>query len=232
MTTELTPHETKPLAKVDPYDAFQQGTKEDLIMPFRTLVQGVSRKADTAKAGQFWDEIEDAYYTQMLVAIISVRRERALFDEDDRDAPPICASDDAVRPRQKVEHKGEMTTSLCDDCPFKNDGCSFSYGLLCHDLDNSEMFLIRVGGASRGAWKLYYTKGQKAGTPAYAVGTIIGSEKKTFRKGVAYVLTFSASGGLPEETVDSMREIVAEYQTVNVSEPPERDIDVEEIPFE
>ncbi len=231
--------ETAPAVREDPLDAFQQGTKDDLVMPIRKLVQGVSRKADTAKAGQFWDEISDTYKLQMNVAIIWMRRERTMFG-DSLDDGPICASNDAIEPRKVVEYGGGMTGPTCETCEFTNNGCQFSYGLLCYDLDDSEMFVIRVGGASRGDWRRYLTKGQRDGTAAYAVRTVIGSEQRKYTKGTAHAITFQSGGGLPDDTVAFMKEKVAQYQGIQQEEPediPEIDIDASPddlpgVPFE
>src|SRR3990170_4181067 len=45
--TKLQPRTEVPIAKRehDPLDPFQQATKDDLVLPFRALVQGVSRTA-------------------------------------------------------------------------------------------------------------------------------------------------------------------------------------------
>lgn len=202
----------------DPLDAFQQGTKDDLVMPIRKLVQGVSRRADTTKAGQFWDELSDTYKSKMNVSIIWMRRERTLFEEN-LDAGPVCASDDAVRPRRTADYQGSVTGPTCEDCEFNNSDCQFSYGLLCYDLDDSEMFVLRVGGASRGDWRRYLTKGQRDGTPAYSVTTIVASEKRKYTKGSAFAITFGSGGALPEDTVEFMREKVAQYQGIQLHEP-------------
>lgn len=232
----------------DSLDAFQQATKDDLVMPIRKLVQGVSRKADTTKAGQYWDELSDTYKPKMNVAIIWMRRERTLFG-DSLDASPICASNDAIKPRRpaaymvkedgtvlSVEHGDSMTGPTCEDCDLNNSDCQFSYGLLCYDLDDSEMFVLRVGGASRGDWRRYLTKGQRDGTAAYAVRTTISSEKRKYTKGSAFAITFQSGGALPEDTVSFMQEKVAQYQGVQLHEP-EVDINADmppddEVPFE
>ena len=231
METELEPRApTMPATREpDPYDAFHQATKDDLVLPVRKLMQGVSRRGDTAKAGQFWDETLDSYKSELCVAIIWMNRERALFGSD-LDSGPKCASDDAINPRERVEVDGQFTGPICEDCPFAANGsgkdgrgqaCQFSYRLLCHDLDDSEMFLLRVSGASRGDWKRYITRGQRQGTAAYSITTIIGSEKRKYPKGSAFAITFKAGPPLPEDTAEIMRELVAEYQGVSFAEPEE-----------
>lgn len=232
------PQTAPDIRRDDPLDAFQQATQDDLVLPIRKLVQGVSRRADTTKAGQFWDELSDTYKPKMNVSLIWMRRERTLFG-DILDAGPICASNDAVSPRRVVEHQGSETGPTCELCPFNNTDCQFSYGLLCYDLDDSEMFVLRVGGASRGEWRRYLTKGQRDGTAAYSVRTIISSEKRKYTKGSAFALTFQSGGILPEDTVRFMQEKVAQYQGIQLREPeediPETDIDrpddFDEVPF-
>ena len=226
----------------DPYDAFQQATKDDLVLPVRKLVQGVSRKADTTKAGQFWDEISDSYKPQMDVAIIWMKRERSMFPDDTLDSGPLCASNDAVKPREQVNVRGEATGPTCEVCAFsqwesakdgRGQACQFSYGLLCYDLDDSEMFVLRVSGASRGDWKRYITKGQRQGTAAYAIITTIGSEKRKYPKGSAFAITFQAGTPLPEDTAEFMREKVMEYQQVALTEAqPEPEPEFDATPFE
>lgn len=226
--------------QADSLDAFQQGTQDDLILPARKLVQGVSRKADRSKAGQFWDEISDAYKPEMLTSLIAMKRTRTLFKEGDFEEGPVCSSNDAVAPREGVEFQGEMTGPTCEMCPFsqwgtgkngKGQACQFSYVLICYDLDDSEMFILRVGGVSRGKWKRYLTKGQRQGTPAYAVETVIGSESRMFPSGVAHVITFTAGTPLPEDTVEFMREKAADFQGVGIAER-EIEAEPEEAPFE
>lgn len=235
MTTELEPrgNNLPSTREHDPYDAFQQATKDDLILPVRKLMQGVSRRGDVSKAGQFWDETMDSYKAELHVAIIWMNRERALFGGD-LDSGPLCASDDAIGPRERTEVDGTFTGPNCEDCAFSKNGtgkdgkgqaCQFSYRLLCHDLEDSSMFLLRVGGASRGDWKRYITRGQRQGTAAYSVTTIIGSEKRKYPKGSAFAVTFKAGSTLPEITVEIMRELVAEYQSGSYNEP-------EEVPFD
>lgn len=212
----------------DPLDAFQQATKDDLVLPVRKLVQGTSRKADTAKAGQFWDETLDSYKPRMSVAIVTVKRERSFFADDNLDSPPACSSNDAINPRERAEVQGELTGPTCEACPFsqwgsdgKGQACQFSYVLILYDLDDSEMFILRVSGASRGDWKKYLTKGQRQGTAAYSVTTIIGSEKRKYPKGSAFAITFTGGTGLPEDTVEFMREKVMEYQKVVIEREAE-----------
>lgn len=224
----------------DALDAFQQGTQDDLILPARKLVQGVSRKADRSKAGQFWDEIGDSYKPEMLTSLIAMKRTRTLFKEGDFEAGPVCSSNDAVTPREEVEFQDLVTGPTCEVCPFsqwgtgkngKGQACQFSYVLICYDLDDSEMFILRVGGVSRGEWKRYLTKGQRQGTPAYAVQTVIGSESRMFPSGAAHVITFKSGGPLPEDTVEFMREKAAGFQGVQIVER-EIGVEPEEVPFE
>lgn len=241
MQTDLTPRETALPAKrePDPYDAFQQATKDDLVLPTRTLVQAVSRKADVKRAGEFWEEISDVYKPEMLVALISMGRERSMFERDSFDEGPLCASDDAVKPREVREVDGAKTGPTCEDCHFsdwgtgkegKGQACRFSYALVCYDLDDSQAFVLRVSGASIGAWKRYLTNGQRTGVAAYAIETVIGSEHRTTKAGAAHFLTFKAGTQLPEDTAEFMREKVAEYQGAVLNEPPV--VDVDDLPFE
>ena len=244
MTTELEPTGVRLPAtrEHDPLDAFQQGAKDDLILPARKLVQGVSRKADRSKAGQYWDEIGDTYKPEMLVSLIAMKRTRTLFQPNNFEAGPVCSSNDAITPRERVEFRGETTGPTCEECAFSQwasgdkgqaQACQFSYVLICYDLDDSEMFIFRVGGVSRGEWKRYLTKGQRDGTPAYAVQTIIGSESRTFPAGAAYVVTFKSGGPLPEDTVEFLREKAAEFQGVQITEREiGMDVEPEEVPFE
>ena len=238
MTTELEPRGAGlPATRApDPLDAFQQGTKDDLILPARKLVQGVSRKADISKAGQYWDEIGDTYKTEMLVSLIAMKRTRTLFQPNNFEAGPVCASNDAITPREQAEYQNQKTGPTCEDCPFSQWGsadkgngraCQFSYVLICYDLDDSEMFILRVGGVSRSEWKRYLTKGQRDGTPAYSVQTIISSENRTFTGGKAHVITFKSGGLLPEDTVEFLQEKAAEFQGVQIAE---REVETE--PFE
>src|SRR3990167_7225689 len=236
--TELQPRQEAPIVKRehDPLDPFQQATKDDLVLPFRALVQGVSRKADVSKAGQFWDELSNTYKPEMLVSLIALRRTRTLFNRANFTDPPVCSSNDAITPRESVQFKGEQTGPTCEDCSFSQWGsgegqgqaCDFTYNLICYDLDDQDTFILRVGGVSRGAWKKYLTAGQRQGIPGYAVATTIGSEPKQFPKGAARVLTFKGGGMLPEEIILEMRGYAAQFQGVDLGVP---EVEVEELPF-
>jgi len=239
MEQAIQPRQEAPIAKHerDPLDPFQQATKDDLVLPFRALVQGVSRKADVSKAGQFWDELVDTYKPEMLVALIALRRTRTLFNRANFNDPPVCNSNDAITPREKVMWKGEQTGPTCAVCAFSQWGsgegqgqaCDFQYNLICYDLDEHDIFILRVGGVSRGAWKKYLTAGQRHNVPGYAVETIIGSEPKQFPKGAAHVLTFKSGAMLPEEIIQETRELAAQFQGVDLEVP---EVEVEELPFE
>ena len=237
--TKLQPRTEVPIAKRehDPLDPFQQATKDDLVLPFRALVQGVSRKADVSKAGQFWDELSNIYKPEMLVSLIALRRTRTLFNRANFTDPPVCSSNDAITPRERAMWKGEQTGPTCADCAFSQWGsgegqgqaCDFQYNLICYDLDEHDIFILRVGGVSRGAWKKYLTAGQRQGVPGYAVETVIGSEPKQFPKGAAPVLTFKGGAVLPEDTILEMRELAAQFQGVELGVP---EVEVDELPFE
>lgn len=212
----------------DEVDAFGQSNPDELILPVVKLVQGVSRKADTRRAGEYWDEVTDEYKTEMRVAILAMSRSRSLFEDGAFDQPPICASDDSVRPRQVVATKdGEATGPTCAECAFSQWGtarqgqgrgqaCRMSYNLLLFDLEDGGIFIARISGTSIAGWRRYMTAGRLGKTPAYALETVLSSEQKEYTAGKAYVMTFRAGGPLPKEIAEALRQEAAAYRGVSL----------------
>lgn len=234
-------HALAPIQR-DELDAFQQASPDELVLPVRKLVQGVSRDADSKRAGEFYDTLTKEYKHELLVAILAVSRSRSLFGES-FDEPPICTSDDAVKPRQEVEVIVEpntvMTGPTCAECVFsewgsarggkgKGQACRMSYNILCLDLDDEQPFVVRVQGASIMAWRKYLTHNRFKKTPAYGLETIIGSEERVFDAGKAHALTFRAGNPLESNLAQAMREQAAAYRGADLGVAEE----AEEVPFE
>ena len=234
-----TPHTALVLnGERDELDAFQQATADELALPVVKLVQGVSRLADSKKAGQFYNTITGEYKTELLAAILAMSRSRSLFG-DSFDDPPICASDDGLRPRQQVEVDDLVTGPTCAECAYSQWGtaregkgrgqaCRFSYNLLCLDLDARQPFILRISGSSLKAWRHYLTAGRMGGIPAYGLETVISSEEVIFDAGKAYVLKFSRGGPLEADLVRVMREQAASYRGVDLGVEE----NVDDVPFE
>jgi hypothetical protein len=208
----------------DELDAFQQATSDELILPTVKLVQGVSRLADSKQAGRFWHAISGEYRDELLVAILAMSRSRSLFGAS-FDQPPICASDDAVTPRQPVEVDDFVTGPTCAECRLSQWGtaqegrgrgqaCRFSYNLLCLDLDDRQPFILRISGASLKAWRQYLTDGRLKAVPAYGLETRVSSEEEVFASGKAYVLRFRRGAPLDAELTEVMREQAAAYRGI------------------
>ena len=226
----------------DELDAFQQASSDELVLPVRKLVQGVSRDADSKRAGEFYDTLSKEYKNELLVAVLALSRSRSLFGES-FDEPPICVSDDAVRPRQPMEVSVGADTIItgptCGECPFsqwgsarggkgKGQECRMSYNILCLDLDDEQPFILRVQGASIKAWREYLTLGRFKRTPAYALETMIGSDEKVFEAGKAHVLRFRVGNPLDQELAEAMRAQAAAYRGADLGVAEEPD----ELPFE
>lgn len=221
----------------DELDAFQQARPDELIPPTRKLVQAVSRKADSTKAGEFWDDMANTYDGFLRVAILAMKRSRSLFDEGNFDAPPVCASDDAVQPRNQTAQVGDATTGPnCQECSFsqwgtardgkgKGQACRLSYNLLCYGLDDGQMFILRVSGASIAPWRRYLTAGRLGGTAGYALETLIGSEQREFAAGKAYVLSFQRGDPLQDEIALVLREQAAAYRSVSLGVQEEAEVE-------
>ncbi len=217
-----------PRAEPDEMDVFGQARPDELILPIRKLVQGVSRAADSKRAGEFWDSLTDAYKPQLRVAILALSRSRSLFAEGSFDQAPVCASEDAIRPRQPiVTPDGEATGPTCNECPFsewgtardgkgKGQACRFSYNLLCWDLDDQAVFILRISGTSINPWRRYMTEGKLSNAPAYALETVISSDEQQFVAGKAYVLAFAHGDKLPPQMAASMREQAAAYRGISL----------------
>lgn len=207
----------------DEADVFNQATPDDLVLPIIKLVQGVSRKADKKKAGEFWLEVADEYKPELRVAALSLQRTRSLFLGDNFDQPPTCSSDDGIKPRQRVTvSQGKSTGPTCSQCPFarwgsagenkRGQACRFSYSLLLQDLEDNELYIYRVGGAGIGNWKRYLTHGRMGDKPAYAVETIVRSQEKNYTRGAAYEPTFEQGRDLTADEVASTRQYALQYK--------------------
>ncbi len=225
----------------DDLDAFGQGTPEELVLPTRVLVQGVSRKAEAARAGEFWARMTDTYYEGLRVAILGMRRSRSLFAEGAFDAPPVCSSEDAVKPREQVTVGDTTTGPTCAECPMsqwgtaregkgKGQACRLSFNLLCYDLDNADIFVLRVSGTSIMPWRLYMTAGRLSPLAAYAVETFIASEQREFSAGKAYVLTFTRGKPVTDEVALALREQAAAHQGVSLGVQEEIEPEVNDAP--
>jgi hypothetical protein len=242
-------------AERDGLDAFGDLKPDEMILPTMKLVQGTSREADPTQAGNFYNTVTKDYKAVLTVAVLAVKRSRSLFKEGDFDAPPLCASDDAVRPREQAEiDEGPDVKTLtgpdCNVCPFaqwgtarggkgRGQACQLAYNLLCLDLDDDGIYIVRVSGTSIDGFRRYFTAGRMQKTPAYATPTQIGSKMEVFDAGQAYVLTFAQSGSMGSETAQEMRQAAAAYRGVSLGvdgeeqvSVPQGDDTVEDAPFE
>lgn len=229
----------------DELDAFGDLLADEMVLPVMKLVQGVSRDADPKEAGRFYNTLTGEYKNELVVAILALSRSRSLFGKS-FDDPPLCASDDAVRPRQIVEVSPPGMTGVvstgptCGECPMsqwgtardgegKGQACRFTFNLLCMDLDDGQPYILRVSGTSLDGARKYLSAGKLARTPAYATSTRIGSRAEKFEQGAAYVLTFAPDGPLPGDLAQQMRTAAANYRSVNLGADGDGPI---EAPFE
>mgnify|MGYP001605677962 CR=1 FL=1 len=241
----ITPYEPEN----DDLDAFQQVSGDDLLLPVRKLVQGSSRVADARHAGEFFDTMAETYKPSLRIAILALRKSRALFAAGSFDQPPLCVSDDAIIPRGRVEIGDTFTLTgpTCPTCPFSawgsdpNGGqghaCKLSYNLLGYDLDDPAPFVLRVSGTSIRAWRQYLTSRKLKHVPAYAIETLIHAVPQVFDRGKAYVLTFAAGEKLSPEECAAMRREAAAMQDVQIRLEAQEDAAEEsgeddETPFE
>lgn len=227
---EIAPQEPRALAQYehDDLDAFGQARPDELILPVRKLVQAVSREADSKHAGEFWDSLTDTYKYGLRVAILALSRSRSLFTAGDFGSAPVCVSEDAVKPRQvMVTPDGKETGPTCGECIFaqwgsardfkgKGQECRFSYNLLCFDIEDSQVFILRVSGTSINPWRRYMTAGKMSKAPAYAVETIVSSEEEMFDAGKAYVMHFTHGESLPAGLTAAMRGLAASYRGISL----------------
>jgi len=225
MTQEIAPREPTDLALPigDDLDPLAGVRHDELVLPTVKLVQGVSRTADTTKAGSFFDPLTGAYRDLLNVAILRLGRSRSLFTEGNFDQPPLCSSDDAVRPQERVMVGDTETGPTCDECPFsmwgsakggqgKGQACNFSYNLLCMDLELEEPYILRVGGTSIIEWRRYMTAAKRGRLPIYAIKTAITSEARIFEAGKAYVTLFTNGGPLDHDIALAMRSKAASFK--------------------
>jgi hypothetical protein len=226
---ELEARKESPLAVRDEFDPFMQVDSSELILPVRKLVQGVTRDTDTKRAGEFYDTVAKAYKTELLVAILSIKRSRALFGSN-FDEPPLCSSPDANAPIQVEEislpiggadvERVVSTGPTCNSCPFsqwgskgKGQACKLSYNVVCFDLDDKMPFILRIGGSSIKPWREYLTFGRMGEIPAYAMGTIISSEERVFPDGKAFVMQFAQSGFVDGDLLGRLHQQAKTYHT-------------------
>lgn len=232
----------------DELDAYQDLLPDEMVIPVVKLVQGVSRDVDTKKVGDFFNTVTKEYKPDLRVAVLALKRSRSLFGES-FDEPPICSSDDAIKPREIVEVGADMTGPDCATCPFsqwgtaregkgKGQACRMAYNLLCMDLDDFSVFVVRVTGASIQDFRKYMSAGKMQKRPAYSQETVISSLQKTFDVGQAYVLVFRTGEALEPQLAEQMREAAANYRGIDLGvEGEDADIDlvaadIEGDPFE
>lgn len=225
---------------VDELDPLGQVRKQDLILPTRKLVQPVSRMDGASKhSGEFWDNLSGEYKTQLRVAILKLSYSRALFAKGGFDAPPICASDNAIAPRSRVEFEGQTTGPACDVCPFSEWGsagegrrgqaCRESRNLLCLDLDTADPFLLSISGVNIKPWSAFATSRGRTGQGFLAAETIIASVIQKFDAGQAFVVTFKTGKKLDDEATARVRQLASRYVDLALDldeepEPPEDEL--------
>ena len=245
----VTPREQTDLALPvgDDLDPLGSVGQEELVLPTVKLVQAVSRAADATKAGSFFDPLTGAYRELLNVAILRLGRSRSLFAEGSFDQPPLCSSDDAVKPQERVMVGNVETGPTCDECPFsmwgsakggkgKGQACGFSYNLLCMDLEIEEPYILRVGGTSIIEWRRYMTAAKRGRLPIYAIKTTITSEARTFEAGKAYVTLFANGGPLAHDVALSMRSQAAAFKGASLDAAEAEEIpaydEPDDVPFE
>lgn len=247
-TREIAPREpglpTELVARLQEYDVFGQAEPGELVLPVWRLVQGTTRTADARRAGWFYNPVLDDYKEELHVAIFARRKSRSLFAEGDFGSPPLCASDDGIRPRQTVVVGGVQTGPTCAECPFSQWGsarggsgrgqaCRLADNLLCYDLEEGEanwgVGVLRVTGVSLGPWRRYLTGGRFSRLPSAAVETVVTAELQRFEAGQAYVMRFRRGGVLRPETMRLVTEIALSYGGAQVPVEGEEAGEMEEL---
>lgn len=157
MTTALVTHNDLPLDIVDaPIPGAEAMGREDMMIPRLVLTQAQSADLpDNDKhLGEWYNTLTGAYAKEVEGVLLGMSKGRVMFPEKfNRDSVTLCASDDALRPREEyhgMNINGVNIPATCAECPFSKfseDGtppaCSKGYQFAFIDAE-SVPYVVRL----------------------------------------------------------------------------------------
>jgi hypothetical protein len=215
-TEEEAPAEVIPTAPADvaaPVDdnGFVGFDQEDLVIPRLRIAQPTNRQDWTP--GKFYESLSDESFDKLEgVVALRLNKSRVWF-EDTGDGQPSCASDDFVRPSDRIENP---VSPFCGDCPNAQWGadrtppiCNETWNfLLVHQ--GMPYYIAFSSSALANTRKLVtalFLRAKQLKKPLWGFQFDIGLKKTEFAKGVAYMPTFSNVKAVPKDEIEIMGEM-------------------------
>lgn len=127
----------------------------DRTIPRVRLIQPMTEAPEGARPGEFLNSVTGTATAALTFTVLRVAKGRVMWEKEfARDRDPLCASDDAIRPRE-----GGSMPGPCEGCPMsawdEDNGippaCSLTYSYLCVDLETSLPFMVSLSRTSAGA---------------------------------------------------------------------------------
>lgn len=213
---------------------------EDFVIPRRSLVQNTSRvdDIDGAMPGMFVDETTRTLVgKQMHIAVLRVRKSRALFHPKDTGLKGIkCWSRDAITPDSSV---ATPVSATCKACP--EQWRDLQYDLLCYDVDESEtinapvVFWLRAKGTSMKPTRTYLSTLLTRKSRAFDYTVTLTGPRAVSKHGSYFVLNFAGvtvANDLLKAKLEQAYQLYA-VQSADEAEliAEEVDVDADPVPF-
>jgi len=165
--------------------------RSDLVLPRLRLVQSQSTFCD-AEAGLLHNSLTGEAKPEVRVVILKVGKARVMWPESfARDQDPLCASNDAVTPREEFVGVYSVNCAACPMAEWQRDAppsCSFGYTYLVADRDADDLPAILT--ATRSSLKA----AKAANTLVRAFGVrreiVVSSQQVVNDRGKFHTLTF------------------------------------------
>lgn len=203
--------------------------RSDFKLPIIRIVQDQTQGAPEGSAGKFWNNVTNEAKPQLLGTVLSVRKTRLLWPPDfARDAPILCASDDAVEPRpeyksQLIAQYGDETGETCAACPFSQWGvdangeqippaCNLSYKYAVLDLETGMFGLLSLSRTDIKVARQLNTL-LVQGMPKLAFGT----RRVEDDRGNWYAFDYRIVGSLESEDVETAKQLLPLVKSAQVT---------------
>lgn len=208
------------MSDIERVEGVENLEREDISIPRLTLVQAQSQKLPDgyeAHLGEWYNTLTGEYAPEVDAILMQLGKGRIAFpDPFAADSAPMCASDDAIMPRDEYIDtvvEGVTIGQPCADCPLSKFGtngekpiCSVQYSYAFFDAANGLPFVAsakRTGVvAARQLNSIAKTLGRKRIIR-------IASKKVKGDSGTYFEPTFSASVQTPHELIELVAEMTA-----------------------
>ena len=193
------PHEATALAVVPGTEALE---RSDMVLPRLRLVQSQSTFTE-ADPGLLYNSLTGEAKPQVRAVVLKVGKARVMWPEAfQRDQDPLCASNDAVVPREEFIGAYAERCEACPMAEWQEDApppCSFGYTYLVADRDADDLPAILT--ATRTSLK----PAKAANTLIRAFGVkreiVISSQQVVNDRGKFFTLTFKLGAEIEPENV-------------------------------